>query len=239
MNWKYVVDAAYCICLKERDDRYQESHRELKRTNLLEITEYYRPIRHPKGGLHGCYESHRAVIQKGIASGHKYILILEDDVEFNLNYNRRRWPVIQTAIMEFKEDKTLDIYYLGHVPLLAWPMWSLYLYHCQSAQTHAYILNLNGRIAQFVAATPYYGLQIDFLYLRAAKAVASVPMIAFQRVSASDTLISDNLWRKFVAFFYKRPDLSCQLMEVVHFIVLPMLLLGVICICIGRLETRQ
>ena len=80
--WIGVIDAAYCICLKERNDRYTKALEEVHRTGLGSILQFYRPERSTKGFSHGCWSSHVQVCEEILKHAeHDKSLVLEDDFE--------------------------------------------------------------------------------------------------------------------------------------------------------------
>lgn len=70
----------YCICLANRQDRYDNVCSQLEKIGLSpsDIT-FYRPEKDPRGGIYGCWESHRAINKLGYDSNAPYWLCLEDD----------------------------------------------------------------------------------------------------------------------------------------------------------------
>lgn len=213
-----MVDAVYCISLQEDSHRYEQSRKILKQVGLLDMTQYYRPVRDPQGGQRGCYESHRTVITLAKKHLHlKYILILEDDVVFNKFFSQQRLAEnIDTFQHKFPEA---DIFFLGHMPALMWPTLNTKLFFCKSGQAHAYILNLNGPMAHYVINHSFeqqLRLPIDILYLTKAYSLASFPMMAYQRhVSVSETNSRTSVLEKFLYYlFFARPDISARVVEI-------------------------
>ena len=72
----------YCICLEEHEDRYQHCQEEFKKVGLDQYVQYYRPKRHPEGGLKGCHSSHDFILHKIYESNAPYGVVFEDDPVF-------------------------------------------------------------------------------------------------------------------------------------------------------------
>ncbi len=72
----------FCISLKEADDDRVLANKEFKKVGL--DVEYYLAERSPLGGMHGCFTSHIEVLKKGLETNQKYIMIMEDDIYFDI-----------------------------------------------------------------------------------------------------------------------------------------------------------
>lgn len=98
------------ISLKEDSKRRENAELELHKTGLCKNGGFWIVERHPKGGIVGCYESHKAVAKYAYDQNLKEVLILEDDVKFlQLDF---------TAILEKLNqikayDKDWMLFYLG------------------------------------------------------------------------------------------------------------------------------
>ena len=77
---KDYFDKIYCINLKHRKDRWQESLIEFDRLNITHDVERFEAIE-SKPGIVGCTASHYKIVQDAKIKGYKNILILEDDVK--------------------------------------------------------------------------------------------------------------------------------------------------------------
>ena len=76
----------YCICLAERNDRYDSACAEFKKVDLFNYVHFHRPVRHPKGGIYGNFESMLWCINHSLGlNNKKMIMIFEDDVCFSVN----------------------------------------------------------------------------------------------------------------------------------------------------------
>lgn len=201
-NWGFV-DKIYCICITERDDRYQESMEQFKKVGLTpslvqsaNVVEYYRPNRdrstHVKRpSARGGWESHRHLITTSYNAGHRYILIFEDDVYFNKYMCPERLQHIAHCMKHKLPDKW-DIFFLGHFPYFSLPrtgnVWRVWAEMC-----HAYIIDVTGKVATYIREHSYDSLRqgmyghpcIDRIYMTKAKAFAYYPMVALQSGSPS------------------------------------------------------
>ena len=89
-------DQVYCICLKSREDRYKSACDQLEKIGLdANDINFYRPEKDLRGGIYGCWNSHREVIKQGYDSEAPYWLILEDDFIFT--------PYWCSALMKLRE----------------------------------------------------------------------------------------------------------------------------------------
>lgn len=210
------VDAIYCISLKERDDRYNICCQELRRLGWLSQTYFFRPSRHSKSSHQGCYESHQAVIRLAQQRNQQYVLILEDDFFLDGMLNLQH-------LITFKQNPIADIFYLGHLPVLMWPVSLDGLFRCQSGLAHAYVINTKGLLAQEIANQPFSGTPIDILYLYKARAYTSVPMVAYQRFVSSDNEYGN--FTLFKNWFYSRPKLISHGLELFWLVLLPLTML--------------
>lgn len=72
-----------CINLIERQDRYLNSVQEFKKGNFLNKIHFLRVHKHPKGGRHGCFDSHLKMYKLALKKKAPYALIFEDDFFLN------------------------------------------------------------------------------------------------------------------------------------------------------------
>jgi len=99
------------INVKARLDRKEHSLRQCKRLGIKDI-HWFHPIKHPKGGAYGCYESHITVWKQCFADDpkSKFYFICEDDIQANAaNYK----SILRNA-MKFmnKNYKQIDMIHL-------------------------------------------------------------------------------------------------------------------------------
>lgn len=189
-DWSFV-DAAYCISLRERDDRMALASAEFHKTGLCRKVLFHRPRRHPTRVIEGIWESHRAVARHALASGARTALIFEDDVLFTRKITRRRMTAVASAMRRLPDDWT--IFFLGHWPLKA-RFWAPDILASASACAHAYIAS--PRLLAWLEAHPFErrfdqydkraGGGIDAAYARLPGSYAYFPMLAIQAVRRSD-----------------------------------------------------
>jgi hypothetical protein len=190
LDWSFI-DAAYCISLKTRDDRVAEAAEEFHRSGLCRRVLFYRPTKHPQKGIIGSWESHRAVAQAGLARNAERVLVFEDDVLFTRRLTARNLEKIRNGIARLPDDWML--FHLGHWPLRAWPI-ARNVLKTSSACAHAYIAS--ARLMRWlderpwgspdIAMRPIVGKALDAAFAALPSTYALFPMIAIQRVSASD-----------------------------------------------------
>jgi hypothetical protein len=90
----------YCICLQERDDRYQHITTEFRNIGILENVTFYRPYKHPKGGIYGNFESIMWCLNDSLRKNpNRPIAIFEDDIFF-----------IKEQLSEFKLNMKFLLY---------------------------------------------------------------------------------------------------------------------------------
>jgi hypothetical protein len=190
LDWSFL-DAVYCISLKSRDDRVQWVAGEFHRTGLCRYVQFYRPDKHPEKGVIGSWESHRRVAMRALEEGHRHALVFEDDVQFFGDVTPRRLARAADALRNLPDD--WRILYLGHWPVEAW-FARPHLLNTRSACAHAYIIS--PRLMTWLRDHPYgtpgiamssvIGKALDSAFSRLPGTYALVPMMATQRVSASD-----------------------------------------------------
>jgi hypothetical protein len=99
-----------CINLKHRTDRKSHSQKIFRELNIS--PHYYTAIKHSKGGMYGCFESHIDIIKYAYKKGFDNILVFEDDLTLTDSYNI---DAIQNAIDFMKNNNNWDIFYLGYL----------------------------------------------------------------------------------------------------------------------------
>lgn len=193
VKWIDIVDGCYCISLRSREDRFQKIQDELKRVGLHDMTEYYRPEKHPKGGRVGCWYSHAHIMQLAEQKKQRFVLILEDDAKFlpNLELNR-----LHKAVQIFKNWPAYiaDILYLGHVPYWMKPTIFPQIYETRSLTTHAYIANIHGSLCQQIIRNPTFYDSIDIVFFKHAKAFTIFPMMVIQKDNGESNVQNKPRW---------------------------------------------
>lgn len=192
LDWTFV-DAAYCISLRERDDRTRQATAEFNAVGLARRLLFYRPERHATDAVEGIWQSHCAVARHALAAGHRKVAIFEDDVRFDREVTPSRLAAVAREIDALPED--WEIFYLGHWPVRC-RLLSRNLLHTRSGCTHAYIANLSllewmrrSDYAEFRRQNPRrsaVGRGIDSAFFHLQGAYAIFPMLAVQSASPSD-----------------------------------------------------
>jgi len=176
-----------CINLKERKDRKQQSLQVFQHLNIP-VT-FYEAIRDPKGGEHGCFESHRAVMQECLKDPQcEYALIFEDDVDL---LNMPSKSAIDEVVRFLKTTDDWSILFLGGLPnLLNNRIKHVSEYtHIVSAQcqlTHAYIVSRAFMTHFSMISHEAFSVPIDALFAIHRKAYTVYPPWFYQTNSPSD-----------------------------------------------------
>jgi hypothetical protein len=190
LDWSFL-DAAYCISLKTRDDRAAQAAAEFHTVGLCQRVTFYRPDKHPKNGFIGIWASHRDVALNALQRGCARTLICEDDVLFTRRIRPRTLSAIERALRALPPDWM--IFFLGH-----WPLAAYFVRHnvlrTSSGCAHAYIAS--PLLLRWLRDHPWgspgvqfsriAGKGVDSAYARLPATYALFPMLAIQRVSASD-----------------------------------------------------
>jgi GR25 family glycosyltransferase involved in LPS biosynthesis len=190
LDWSFL-DAAYCISLKTRDDRFAEAAAEFHKVGLCRRVTFYRSDKHPKSGFIGGWTAHRAVAMDALERGCARTLICEDDVLFTRRVRPATLRAIERALNALPADWM--IFFLGH-----WPLAAYFVRHnvlrTSSGCSHAYIAS--PRLLRWLRDHPWgspgvefsriAGKGVDSAYAKLPAAYALFPMLAIQRVSASD-----------------------------------------------------
>lgn len=155
-KWDFL-DAIYCICLKDREDRLLTSSNRFHQYGLCQYITYYRPVKDiskhvDSASSRGCWNSHRYVIKKAKELNYKHILIFEDDVYFSSKYNPKKVNTIKNCLKILPFN--WDIFYLGHVPLYS-RHYKKNIFKTKSICLHAYIVNLKNNLTKNIIKLPY------------------------------------------------------------------------------------
>jgi len=190
LDWSFL-DSVYCISLKSRDDRAQRVAEQFHKTGLCRQVVFYRPTKHPKKGIIGSWESHRAVARLARERGCRAVLVCEDDVLFVGRLTPGRVRAIGAALQSLPANWM--IFHLGHWPLRAFFVRRDVL-QTVSACAHAYVAS--PRLQQWLTDRPYgtpgipmyrlVGRALDAAFACLDGVYALFPMVAIQSVSRSD-----------------------------------------------------
>ncbi len=191
-DWSFV-NKVYCICLKERNDRYQQIVEDFHKIGLCRITTFYRPIRDVRGGEAGCYESHRAVLTDALLESNEHVLVLEDDAQF-VKLTPKKLRRVKEEYSKFRD--TNSIYHLGHYSILS-VMVTLRTKIAmpeKSTLAHAYIVGRN--VMEEVSNAPYNNIAIDVWYRRY-RQYSFFPMLVTQNGTKSSISTMKESFTKF------------------------------------------
>lgn len=132
----------WCICLQERNDRYEASQIEFKKVGLDNTIKYHRPVRDSRGGRIGCWLSHLYCMETSYRNNpnQSYILIFEDDVRFCDNW-KQQIPLVQKFL---ENEPEWDFFRLGcrYDILYRESKTSPNIWMGQSTALHAYFINM-------------------------------------------------------------------------------------------------
>ena len=133
----YYNIQVWCICLKERDDRYDRAQKEFEHVNLSKHVNFHRPQRH-KNGVIGCMLSHKYCAEMSLISG-KHALVLEDDVIFTTDWLEK----LEHIKYFLQNEPKWDILRLGTIisSLISESKSTSKIWLCKSYSSHAMIYN--------------------------------------------------------------------------------------------------
>jgi histidinol-phosphate/aromatic aminotransferase/cobyric acid decarboxylase-like protein len=184
---KYYVSAQleiWCICLSDRDDKYDYVNQHL-RDNGLHDVKWYRPIRDPRGGEFGCWESHKYCIKN---TDKPYALVFEDDVKFTQPID---WLVIYNTL----KNHQFDTFFLGGTLMGMVKRVDDDVWEVLCNQAHAYIVKKE--IADRIDFTPnLHQGGVDDYYRLHTKQLALINPICLQKGG----FITDNKWYRIDLF---------------------------------------
>lgn len=192
-------DEIYCINLNKRPDRWETVQREFSKHHLG-VTRfpaidgdlmYKNPNLKP--GEFGCLLSHRSILEIAYSKKHKNILILEDDVEFHEDLNKKFSCFISQVptwdLLYFGANHSLCNSYETIEPIKV----SDNVYQLNHGYAlHAYAVNLEC-YASLMSGLTKMNQPIDVLYSNLHKTLKCFvfrPHLAWQRPGYSDIMKS-------------------------------------------------
>ena len=104
----HIFDSVFCINLKERKDRYEQSKQLFDKLTIP--VEYFFVDKHPHSGSVGCFESHISVVKKSYDRGDNYVLIFEDDIVETSSFNE----TVMQDISNYLKSKDCEYFQLGY-----------------------------------------------------------------------------------------------------------------------------
>lgn len=115
----YQSNLIYCINLEHRKDRKKHTQSEFKKIGIIpENVIYPHLIKHPRGGLYGCYESHMKVWQDFYDNHPEqpYCLVFEDDFVAQPQAKETIEKAQEFLIQNYKQIDLLNLHNL-YVPV--------------------------------------------------------------------------------------------------------------------------
>lgn len=103
-----LFDSIFCINLKERKDRYEQSKQLFDKLDIP--VEYFFVEKHPHSGSIGCFESHINVVKKSYDRGDNYVLIFEDDIVETASFSHK----VMENISEYLKSTNFEYFQLGY-----------------------------------------------------------------------------------------------------------------------------
>jgi hypothetical protein len=207
-DWSLFKNRTVCINLEERKDRRTAMNNEFKKVGLDGIVKFHTVKRHPVSGTTGCQTSHIEVLREARDSGLDWLLILEDDLEFDEERLLKSHQIMCDFLSKNTGTKDWDLLFLGMVPMgglgkdgIVETHNDTHIYRVVASCTHAYVANLHSEKMLAVLEKPIvekstiyksFNLHhIDHRYMVELPVLLGVyPMIVFQR----DELGTDNPW---------------------------------------------
>ena len=126
----------WCICLKERDDRFEYVKKEFKKVDLINLVKFHRPNRN-SNGARGCLSSHKFCAETSLKTN-RHSLVFEDDVFFSDDWEEK----LDTIIDFLSSNENWDILRLGcAITSLIKQSSVKNIWKCKSYNTHAIIYN--------------------------------------------------------------------------------------------------
>ncbi len=198
-------DKIICLTLERRPNRWEIALEEFKKYGLENIVEKFNGVDGKDSGILeqnlpmsdgvrlkfgeiGCTMSHQKIIEKCQKEGYENVLILEDDAEFDSN-----WQITLKNVIEKELPQNWDMLYLGGNHSIKPTQVTEHLFKIQHTYTtHAYAVNK--RIFPKILETfPKTAVdckrQVDVYYSSIQKSTNSfviMPHIAWQKEGFSD-----------------------------------------------------
>ena len=256
--WLAISPHIFCICLKDRADRFQEACNVFHRYGLCRIVKFYRAERPSLDemeklqnhgikcrGLLGVWMSHYIISLWAKLNGCEKALIFEDDVTFINQYMSPHKLTKIAKDMTRLPKNGWEIFYLGHIPFWGRPYtFDTRIFRVGSMMAHAYVLSQQG-IAK-LASRDYLSdtiinkgkeRGIDAWFFSDFVQYACFPQIAVQ--SGSLTSNNGNTERNLEKWFWEEVvpwgidlhrDLTL-LFEIITYVIIPLLIFAILIWC--------
>jgi GR25 family glycosyltransferase involved in LPS biosynthesis len=181
---RQFVDSIYCISVEDEQFRADLASRHFHERGMCADVVFFRPAA-AKRMAYGCWRSHQAVARHALDSGHRTVLILEDDVFLTARW-RGAFRRAERAFRRLPDDWWG--FFLGHRPLQAhFVDWGLL--RARSMYAHAYVAS--ERLLRWLAENEpmdpripmalEHGPAVDTAMANLPSMYALFPMIATQR----------------------------------------------------------
>ena len=109
---KHYFDRIYCINLKKRPDRWEESLKEFEKLGIADDVIRFDAV-DIQPGIIGCTKSHYEIIKIVEKDGCKNILVFEDDLELTKNSIVAKEIISNSMEQLLRHDNAYDMLYLG------------------------------------------------------------------------------------------------------------------------------
>ncbi len=129
-KFNLTIPYAICISLIEQEQRRKQTIKECNKIGLP--VKFFLTELHPQGGVEGCKDSHKKVIQYAKNNNLEYILVIEDDIVFDMNSIQNMKPI--------HIPKFFDMFYLGYHINRGHRVGDQILQIQSGLTTHAYIM---------------------------------------------------------------------------------------------------
>ena len=194
-----AVDAVICITLSSRFDRRQYIENAL--TEFFPRLVFWEVAKDCENPVRGCYNSHRDIALHSLEQGFSNVLVFEDDALMYLTPSQAK----AKKVNEVLASAGFDILYLGGILGSMWLGKKFGFVGAKLWCSHSYIMTKNGM--QKLAAKPYSGHPIDYVYFNEFKAEAVFPLWFTQLIpetAASDIQdpevksreLASGMWKK-------------------------------------------
>lgn len=187
-SWEFF-DSIRCINLVSRPDRYEIANSLFHERQIP--VEFYKAVKHPNGGLQGCFESHVNVIREAYEAGCENVLIFEDDLVTTSKFDE---SLLAEAIDFMKANNDWDLFYLGAFPEIKHHKTSRLtgderesfpnIYKLHSLCGHAYVVSR--RFMEKFKDAQFTGIPLDYIYVENNHSYAVYPSLFAQGASVSD-----------------------------------------------------
>lgn len=164
-----LIDGAFCISLKNRQDRRELIRQEFAHSGL--DIDFIIVDPDPQNPERGCFDSHIKCATLALERHYKNVLILEDDATLS-SFS----PKHILRINRFITRRAPKLLYLGATLGKLWLTWDRGIARLRAKGTFAYIMSNEG-CSELIRLAPYSGTPIDNLFSKAFKAYCSFPLI--------------------------------------------------------------